>query len=131
MQGDQYNNTLQAASVTGHSEVIQLLLDNGTDINALGEKYTNTLQAAIVRGRVDIIELLTDNGTDIYTQGRSTLQAASALGHLEIVELLLHMDVFMNKENREFFNNLLGVVLAGNNPNIAQYLLAKRSSVLR
>jgi ankyrin repeat protein len=43
-------NTLQAASLTGTEEIVQLLLDNGADVNAQGEEYGNPLQAISYQG---------------------------------------------------------------------------------
>ena len=42
----EYGNALQAASVSGHEKVVQMLLDQGADVNAQGGEYGNALQAA-------------------------------------------------------------------------------------
>jgi hypothetical protein len=41
---------LQAASAGGHEKVVQILLDQGVDVNAQGGEYGNGLQAALVGG---------------------------------------------------------------------------------
>lgn len=43
-------NALQAASLGDHNQVIQMLLDNGADINIQDERYGNALQAASSEG---------------------------------------------------------------------------------
>ena len=35
-QGGDYGNALQAASLGGHDQVVQMLLDKGADVNAQG-----------------------------------------------------------------------------------------------
>lgn len=47
-QGGYYGNALQAASSGGHSQVVQMLLDQGADVNAQGGPYGNASQVAIV-----------------------------------------------------------------------------------
>ncbi|RKL08735.1 hypothetical protein BFJ70_g16748 [Fusarium oxysporum] len=131
-RGGKYDNALQAATVGGHPDVIQLLLSTGADINARGgEKYANALQAAALGGRVDIVELLVDSGADVSAHGRSALLAAATSGHLEIVELLLQMGALMIEEDAgEFLDSLLGAASFGGHPDVAQFLLAKRASIV-
>jgi Ankyrin repeats (many copies) len=40
----------QAASHFGHEQVVQLLLENGVDIDTQGGEYRNALEAAEIRG---------------------------------------------------------------------------------
>jgi hypothetical protein len=43
VQVGKYGNALQVASYGGYKVVVQMLLDNGVDINAQGGVYGNTL----------------------------------------------------------------------------------------
>ena len=58
----QHGNALQAASRRGHQNIVQLLLENGADINAQGGGYGNALQAASDEGHQNIVQLLLENG---------------------------------------------------------------------
>ncbi|KAJ6125836.1 hypothetical protein N7471_010329 [Penicillium samsonianum] len=73
-----YSNALQAASVRGHKEVVQVLLDRGADVNAQGGFYGNVLQAASYQGH-----------REVGGEHCSALQAASATGRNEVVQMLL------------------------------------------
>ncbi|EGU74404.1 hypothetical protein FOXB_15094, partial [Fusarium oxysporum f. sp. conglutinans Fo5176] len=52
-QGGFYGNALQAASLHGNLEIVQLLLDKGADVNAQGGQYGNALQAASYKGKLE------------------------------------------------------------------------------
>lgn len=83
---------LQWACERGHLETLQLLLENGVDINAQGGYFGNALQAAAQGGHLEIIQLLLEKGADVNAQGGeygNAVQAAASQGYLEIVRLLL------------------------------------------
>ncbi|KAL8899297.1 MAG: hypothetical protein Q9207_006267 [Kuettlingeria erythrocarpa] len=50
--------TLDAASLGGHEKIVQMLLDQGADINAQGGHYSNALQAALAGGYKKIVQML-------------------------------------------------------------------------
>ncbi|CAL8575827.1 hypothetical protein XPA_001728 [Xanthoria parietina] len=88
-----------AASERGHDQVVQMLLDNGADVNAQGGSYTNALQAASAGGHDQVVQMLLDNGADVNAQGGSytnALQAASAGGHDQVVQMLLDQGTDVN-----------------------------------
>lgn len=75
----------------GHTEVVQLLLDNSANVNAEGGRYGNALSAASLGGHRETVQLLIDNSADVNAQGGlrgNALQAALSGGHREIVQLL-------------------------------------------
>ncbi|CAH0050945.1 unnamed protein product [Clonostachys solani] len=85
-----YGTALQAASVQGHTEIVQLLLENGADVNIKAGYFGTALQAASTQGNVEIARLLLSvdkyiNNTTPY-HGHA-LQAAAVEGHSEIISL--------------------------------------------
>lgn len=74
-------------------EIIQLLIQAGADVNAVGRQYHETpLHYAVRAGNRDTVQLLIDSGADIDARSseRDTpLQSAVSMGHVEICELLL------------------------------------------
>ena len=88
-QGRSYGNALQATSFGGHDRTVELLLNEGADVNAQGGHSGDTLQTPQRHDRA--VELLLSNGVNINAQGGmygNALQAASLGGHDLIVELL-------------------------------------------
>ena len=67
-QGGEYSNVLQAASLGGYKEVVQMLVNKGADINAQGSFYSNVLQAALLGGHKEVVQMLLDKGADINAQ---------------------------------------------------------------
>jgi len=72
-------------------EMVQLLLDNGADVNGT-DKYKDTaLIVASFWGRLDTVQLLLDRGAKVdlvNDEGETALSQAKKEGHQEIVDLL-------------------------------------------
>jgi ankyrin repeat protein len=89
---------------------MQLLLNNGADVNAQGGGFGNALQAASVNGNLEVVQLLVDEGADVKTQGGiygNALQAASFNGRLEVVQLLVDEGADVNAQGGIYGNALL------------------------
>ncbi|KAI3226139.1 hypothetical protein CBS147310_8171 [Penicillium roqueforti] len=129
VQGGQYGNALQAASVKGHQRIVKLLLDNGADINAQGGQYGYALHAASEGGHQEIVNLLSDNGADTNAQAVSyALQAASEGGHQETVQLLLDNGVDINAQGG-YWGNALHAASEGGHQEIVKLLLDNGAEV--
>lgn len=88
------SNALNTAASAGHSDIIELLLSNGSQMDT-SEPERNPLFGAIYVGNYSIAKLLIDNGIDIsikYTGERmknmDALAYAEERGELEIAELI-------------------------------------------
>ncbi|PYH43034.1 ankyrin repeat domain-containing protein, partial [Aspergillus saccharolyticus JOP 1030-1] len=51
----------------GYTEIVQLLLKEGADVNMQGGRYGNALQAASARGHTEIVQLLLRKGACSYS----------------------------------------------------------------
>ena len=129
--GGRLTDALQAAAYHGNIEVIQLLLDNGVNINARGGEYGYALQAAAWVGRVKVIQLLLDKGANVNAQGGeygNALQAATYNGKIEVILLLLDRGADVNAQGGEYGNALQAAArVAG--VQVIQLLLDKRANI--
>ncbi|KAG7403009.1 Ankyrin repeat domain-containing protein 50 [Fusarium oxysporum f. sp. rapae] len=114
--GGVYGNALQAASLWGHLEIMQLLLDKGAGINAQGGRYGNTLQAALSNGNLEVVQLLLENKADITVadnDGCPPVYAASFNGHVEVVKLLLENEADITVADNDGWTPVIAASLNG------------------
>jgi ankyrin repeat protein len=71
-------------------EVVQLLLNQGAEVNAQGGFYGNALQAASCSGNKELIQLLLNQGADVDAQGGKDGNARNIGGGLIIHSVLFH-----------------------------------------
>ena len=60
---------LQEASAKGYEAVVQLLLNNGADINTQCREYGNALYTVSSQGHWEIVQLVLANGADTNAKG--------------------------------------------------------------
>ena len=93
---------LLLASRRGHKEIVQLLVENGIDINQTNKDGQNALHWACENGNNEIAEFLIQNGInlkqkDIFQQ--NVLHWASRRGYREIVKLLIEEGIDANQKD--------------------------------
>ncbi|KAF4207880.1 hypothetical protein CNMCM5878_005755 [Aspergillus fumigatiaffinis] len=119
------SNALMWASLNGHEEVAELLLDRGADANVQGGQCGSALQAASLGGHDKIVQMLLEEGADTNAQGGlygNALQAASIGGHENVIQVLLEEGVDANAQGG-FYGNALQAASIGGHNKIIQVLL--------
>ena len=84
--------SLGIACQKGFDELVELLLDNGADMNLTSDipNYKQPIVFAYVRGRISTVKLLLDRGVDVNLTGNVIpLIVACQQGKIDIVRLLL------------------------------------------
>ena len=86
------------------SNLVQALLDNKADFNALEERYGNAIQAASANGHARIVRLLIDARADVNVEGGEygdALTAAIAKNHDAVVKLLLEEGANLSYKDKQ------------------------------
>lgn len=87
-------NPLIYAATNGHTQIIELLLNNGADIDATSDNGTTALMMAVRGNHLEAVSLLLEKGADISIvneQGDNALSWAQKQHNNKIVEqLTLH-----------------------------------------
>ena len=111
----EYGSALQNAARNCQVKVVQLLLDEGADVNAQVGNYGYALQAAMAAKYtlhdylVEVVQLLLDKGADVNAQGGmygNALQAAAYSGKVEFFQLLLDKGADINAQGGVYGNAL-------------------------
>ncbi|XP_077597033.1 ankyrin repeat and SAM domain-containing protein 1A isoform X2 [Stigmatopora nigra] len=94
---------LHCAAQYGHSQVVQLLLEELTDPTMRNNKFETPLDLAALYGRLEVVKLLLSahpNLLSCNTKKHTPLHLASRNGHLSVVEVLLDagMDITYETE---------------------------------
>ncbi|KAJ6527979.1 ankyrin repeat-containing domain protein [Mycena vulgaris] len=101
---------LYLCSEQGYPALVQLILDNGADVNAPGGGYGSPLLAATIRGNTGVVQLLLEHRADInFESGErgSAFCVASEDGNIEIAQLLLEHGAHINVQDEDFAKALL------------------------
>ncbi|KAG9852947.1 purine and uridine phosphorylase, partial [Aureobasidium melanogenum] len=116
------------ASEEGHSNIVQILLDAGADLDAQSD-YGTPLHAASEMGHDKIVQMLLDAGADLDAQSDygTPLRAASFSGHDKIVQMLLSKGADVNQGGPR--NTPLRAASFWGHDKIVQILLSKGADV--
>ena len=86
-----------------HEQIVQLLLDQGADINAECGRFDNALCTALATGDDKWVQLLLEKGADINTQINYDRALCAASGsHAKVMQMLLDKGVEMNGQDYGF-----------------------------
>jgi ankyrin repeat protein len=80
-KGGHGSNPLQAACYAGHTEMVQLLIRNGADVNIKDSHGWDSLTNVLAGGHTKVIDLLPDYRKLSAITGSSALLGPSALVH--------------------------------------------------
>ncbi|XP_078594969.1 uncharacterized protein LOC144872550 [Branchiostoma floridae x Branchiostoma japonicum] len=88
----EYQTSLHVASRYGQTEVAELLIKNGAELEARNSDDQTSLHVASEYGQTEVAELLIKNGANLEVRGwrdQTSLHVASQYGQTEVAELLI------------------------------------------
>ncbi|XP_067227986.1 ankyrin repeat and SAM domain-containing protein 1A-like isoform X6 [Chanodichthys erythropterus] len=95
---------LHCAAQYGHTQVVQLLLEELTDPTMRNNKFETPLDLAALYGRLEVVKLLLSAHPNLLssnTKKHTPLHLASRNGHLPVVEVLLAAGVDINYQTEK------------------------------
>jgi len=103
----------------GHAPVLNVLLNNGVDVNSQDRHGYTALMESARKGHVEAVKLLLDRGADVNAQnnvGYTALVEAAGSGHLGILKMLLDRgaNVNANATGRWAWTALMNAAWKGN-----------------
>ena len=83
---------LHRVSLSGHVDIVRLLLDHNADLELPNEAGETPLYWASTNGKLEIVRLLVERGANVHSRnknGWTALKRASHRGHLDVVRFLI------------------------------------------
>jgi hypothetical protein len=110
------------AACHNSTDIVKLLLEHGTDVNAQGGKYGTALQAAAGDyGSKDTAKLFLEHGADVNAQGGyfgTALQVAISQGRSDTVKLLCEHGADVNAQGGNYGTALQAAISRGNRQDV-------------
>jgi len=116
------DDAINWALIKGHLDIVQLLIKNGTDINALNNR---AVKIASRYGQWKIVKVLIDSGADIHIDNDCALRYASEYGHLGVVQFLISKDANIHAEN----DYALRLASENGHLGVVQFLISKGADI--
>lgn len=129
-KGEKMGDPLLTASEIGTSEIVNLLIKKGADVNIYAQSKDSALNFAIIYGNMDIVKLLVENGADIntahYKSNETPLLIAARSTSQNVLKYLIEKGANINAINSEGFTALMYSATKGYNEN-AKILLDNKA----
>ena len=118
---------LHCAVRKNHSDVVQVLINVGSDIDTKDNKGNSPLHDACNNGLIDIVKMLVEAGVDVRDtddQGDTCLMLAAYFGHTDTVRYLVGLPEVELNHRADDDKTALQCAVDQNHKDIAQLLIA-------
>ncbi|KAI9777384.1 MAG: hypothetical protein M1839_008897 [Geoglossum umbratile] len=123
---------LQIAASFGLTEVVQLLLQRGADVDARDNSGGTPLYRAAENGHDAVVRLLLENGANVdmkdVVSGYGAIHRTALMGHTEVARLLLERGADVNAKCKDNNTPLVLAIGDGHEP-VMRLLLEKGANV--
>ena len=124
-----HNTALQEAVLWKQTDVAQVLIDAGADIDTQTNcnLSRSPLHTACILGTLDVVKMLVEAGAGVRatdTKGRTCLHVAACCGYTETVRYLVSLpEVDVNHQDSDDNHTALQYAMEGNHTDVAQVLI--------
>ena len=122
---------LMWAAYKGHTDVCELLISKGADVNAKSNDGWTPLMYAALKGHKDVCELLISKGADVNAKdkdGGTPLMYAALKGHKDVCELLISKGADVNAKDKYGFTALMDAAKSGHK-DVCELLISKGADI--
>ena len=101
---------LQYGSYNGHSEIVNVLLSKGAEMEARTENGHTSLILASLENHGEVVKLLLGSGANLEAQtnqGVTALICATQFGHVDVVQILIEREGPTLRPNKKMVGLLL------------------------
>lgn len=128
------HNALMLAAMTGHADIVQMLLDAGAKVNAVDNQGYSALMAASVRGHFPAVQVLLRAPVVqvnlCCTKGANALLLALDNQHIDVFKALLqHPEIDLNGRDSQDRTPLIQAAMRGRRAMVEALLQAPRTQV--
>ena len=78
---------MMLASYYGNLETVNMLLENGPDVNALNERGQSPIAGAVFKGYDGIVKVLIEKGADLYAGHPNAVDTARMFKRVECLRM--------------------------------------------
>ncbi|XP_059080155.1 serine/threonine-protein phosphatase 6 regulatory ankyrin repeat subunit B-like [Tigriopus californicus] len=132
---DKYGQScLHVAASSGHYEMVQVLLGQGSDYTSVDKDGWTPMHSAAKAGFLNVVKLLVDSGASTLAEtanGRIPLWYAASEGNVNVVTYLITQkhDSYSLLDDRKFIFNLMSCGKKSNNAPTENFILASPAPV--
>ena len=125
------STAVHTAILFGKDDILQLLIENGADINAKDNQGNSPIYIAVKNNEIRILRILIEKGADINAKnnlGQSPLHLAVELNNFNYTQVLIlsHADINTLDANR---NSPIHIAIKNGNIEIMKYLIRIRADL--